>query len=95
MEEGPEKVLPLIDHVNNIADWRETYWHGVRILGANLGGGAFMMLPFTVVFAAARWLSMLTCKIPVWPKEIEAQCAIDNDDPYLVDWDHLPEGADC
>jgi len=36
---------------------------------------------------------MRTCKQPVWPTEIEAECVIEPNDPYLVDAHHLPEGG--
>ncbi|MDR0674517.1 MAG: hypothetical protein LBF93_12900, partial [Zoogloeaceae bacterium] len=42
MEEGPESVLPLIDHVLDIADRRETWWNGVRMLMASIGNDILM-----------------------------------------------------
>jgi hypothetical protein len=38
-----------------------------------------------VFFSLPRYMAMLTSKIPVWPKEIEAQCQIAEDDPYRLD----------
>jgi hypothetical protein len=37
-----------------------------------------------------RWLVNATCKIPVWPKWVEAECLVDIDDPYMVNPDNCP-----
>jgi hypothetical protein len=57
--------------------------------------------PLVLFFGLGRWLTMLTCTIPVWPEDVEKDCAIEPNDPYLRDHDHLaaqgtvpkPEGA--
>jgi hypothetical protein len=36
-----------------------------------------------------RVIAMPTCKIPVWPQEIEEECKIEPDDPYIRDAQHL------
>jgi hypothetical protein len=100
MEKGPDEALLLaISHVNNIADRRETYWHGVRTLLANLGPSmvmvSFVMTPFASLFAIGRWICMRTCKIPRWPQEIIGTCQYDENDPYLVDAAHLLEWVYC
>ena len=93
MEEGPQAAMPVIDHANDIADRREPYMAGVRILMEAVGN-FFLMLPFGMFFGIGRWLCMRSCKIPQWPQEIEDQCQIEPDDPYRVDAQHLPEPPD-
>jgi hypothetical protein len=92
MEEGPEKVLPCIEDVDihDITWRRETFLRGVSVLSSNFGILAVTSGPMNFLAGIGRWYSMKTSKIPVWPAEIEAECAIDKDDPYLVDWDHMP-----
>jgi hypothetical protein len=48
-----------------------------------------------------RWIAHQTCTLPVWPEEVEKECAIEPNDPHQRDRDHLaakgtvakPEGA--
>ena len=93
MEEGPQAAMPVIDHANDIADRRESYMAGVRILMEAVGN-FFLMWPFGMLFGIGRWLCMRSCKIPQWPREIEDQCRFEPDDPYRVDAQHLPEKPD-
>jgi hypothetical protein len=55
---------------------------------------SFLFFPLTLMYAIGRWVAMRTSKQPVWPAEIEAECAIAPDDPYLVDAEHVPERDD-
>lgn len=45
-----------------------------------------LMSPMAALNVWGRWLAMATCKVPVWPAEIEAACQPDPDDPYRKDW---------
>ncbi|QEM82958.1 DUF6708 domain-containing protein [Halomonas binhaiensis] len=45
-----------------------------------------LMSPIEALNVLGRWFSMCTCKVPCWPKEIEAECKVDPDDPYQKDW---------
>jgi hypothetical protein len=93
MEDGPQEVLPVIDHANDIVDRRETYMAGVRVLMEAVGN-FFLLLPLGMFFGIGRWLCMRSCKIPQWPQEIEDVCQIEADDPYLIDAQHMPEPPD-
>jgi hypothetical protein len=86
MEEGPEAVIPHIDQILDIDVRRETWWEGVQVLQ--------VCAPFlfvNMIIGIARQISMATCKFPKFPEEIDAECAYDEDDPYLVDAEHLTE----
>ena len=100
MEIGPAEVLPYIDHVldGHIGQpgKREGFWHGYEMYSTNTGAFIFyIVFPISFCCIIGRWICMRTCKQPVWPAEIEAESAIDPDDPYLVDKDHLPEGVEA
>ncbi|WP_421706097.1 DUF6708 domain-containing protein [Alloalcanivorax xenomutans] len=54
----------------------------------------WLQLLFSMVFSLfflGRWLTMLTCKVPVWPEEIEEECKIEVDDPYRKDASNNPK----
>lgn len=46
-----------------------------------LGLVNFPLFPLLLLVSISRWLVMLTCRIPVWPPEVEAACAVAADDP--------------
>jgi hypothetical protein len=77
----------------DIADRREKWSHGFQLQLINYTGGIplllLIMTPFCFLFSIGRWLAMQTCTIPVWPEEVEKECQIEPDDPYLRDRDHL------
>jgi hypothetical protein len=95
MEEGPEKVLPLLENIDihDIVHRREAFGRGFFVLSAPLGVFAITAAPLSFFFNIGRWLSMRSCKIPEWPAEIEAECVIEPDDSYEVDADRLPSEA--
>ena len=39
------------------------------------------LFPPLLLVSIARWLVMLTCRVPAWPPEVEAACAVAADDP--------------
>jgi hypothetical protein len=92
MEEGPEKVLPLLEDIDihDIVTRYEEYWRGFKLLTMQLG---FALVPLTLPAAVCRWVAMQTCDIPQWPEEIESQCLIEENDPYEVDARRLPSEA--
>jgi len=95
MEDGPEKLVRVLKFTMNVAEKRETYYDGYQRLGAGLPPVLFVLFsPLTFFYAIGRWLSMQSSEIPVWPAEIEAECAIAPDDPYQVDEQHPPEGVE-
>ena len=50
------------------------------------------MVPMNFVFALGRWIAMRTSKVPVWPADVEATCAIDSGDPFAIDASINPAG---
>jgi hypothetical protein len=93
MEEGPQAFMDDIEIIMDVADRRETFWNGYSRLAAEDGarGGIEEIIFFPVNFwySLGRWVAMQSSKIPVWPPEVEAECQIDPDDPYIRDRDNL------
>ncbi|MDR0702311.1 MAG: hypothetical protein LBF61_07880 [Azoarcus sp.] len=92
MEEGPEKLLPLLEDIDihDIVDRRETFGRGFKLLEMQFG---FVMAPLVFLAAITRHYAMKTCKIPRWPEEVERECAFAEGDPYEVDARRLPSEA--
>ena len=94
MEDGPEKLADQVITVRDISTRREGYWRGFWTMTSDDLSQApwIIVLPlsiFTFLYAAGRWLAIHTSKIPQWPEDIERECAIDPNDPYLRDAQHL------
>lgn len=82
MEDGPSSVIGFVKFCMPFGEERETFkwfFHRVHALFGLLG-----LLLFFPIYPG-RWLAMRTCKIPVWPDEIERVCPIDANDPYRKD----------
>jgi len=93
MEEGPQAFMDDIDVVMDVADRRETFWNGYARLAAEdvARGHDIFFFPVNFWYSLGRWVAMRSSKIPVWPPEVEAECQIDPDDPYIRDRDHLAD----
>jgi hypothetical protein len=95
MENGPADLVKNVPFVNDVADRKETFWDGFQTLQASSAGSyaalALIVAPINLWFALGRWIAMRTCKIPVWPNEIEAECVIEPNDPYIRDRDNLAD----
>lgn len=83
-----------VKHVADITGWllpinkrKEPFGLGLRMLMAKGGFVSVLLFPFVFSQAVARWLSIRSSKMPVWPPEVEAQCEIAADDPYDFDSD--------
>ena len=94
--EEPDQLGHLagqVEQVMDVADRRESFLGGFKRLLLTLSGGFFVMLiivwPIALAWAIGRWIAMQTCTIPVWPEEVERECKIEPNDPYLRDRDHL------
>jgi hypothetical protein len=97
MDEDETQVAELakqIDYAPNIVNKRQGFfagWHYMdvmftgRYLHLRIGYYLTMLIPYII----GRWVAMLTCKIPRWPKEIEQECLFEPDDPNLRDAKHL------
>lgn len=68
--QAPELYLPLRGR-------REGFWWGAQTVmfnTSNLLIAAIVLAPFTAPAALARWLCMLSNRVPTWPADIEAEC---------------------
>jgi len=85
MEDGPAAVYRDVFWCHDIATKRETYRAGLDVLFLTFNGLPVAQKLFAPIFwlvALGRWFVMKTSRIPQWPAEIEAQCAVDAFDPY-------------
>ena len=94
--EEPDQLGHLagqVEQVMDVADRRESFLGGFKRLLLTLTGGFHVLLiimgPIALVWAIGRWIAMQTCTIPVWPEEVERECKIEPNDPYLRDRNHL------
>ena len=90
MEEGPENLVDQVIGVHTVNIRREGYWRGFWVMISNDLSFmppliAWLISPLMLIYAVGRWLASHTSKIPKWPEEVEAECAIDPDDPYVRD----------
>lgn len=83
---GVKEIADISSWFLPIADQKEPFGIGLRMLVMRSGIiGSTILLPVNIAHAFARWLSFRTSKIPQWTPEVEAQCAIQPDDPYQYD----------
>jgi len=93
--EGAVSLYTDVLWCHDIASRRESYKAGFNILFFSMNGmpvAQILFSPITFITSLARWVAMHTSKIPVWPADIEAQCKIDDFDPYLRDASRNPPG---
>jgi hypothetical protein len=96
MEDGPAELIGQVEHVMDVAEKREAFTEGFFRLLAMFAMNTFvviLMSPFSFFYALGRWICMHTGKIPYWPAEIEAECQIEPDDPYILDAKHPAKSA--
>jgi hypothetical protein len=91
--EEPDELPALAEQVTdvvNVADRRETWLAGYSHMTRGYEFFLMLIIGFMALFTATgRWIANHTSKIPKWPAEIEAECQIEPDDPYIRDWNHL------
>lgn len=91
MEDGPEDLHHRVKCCLPIADRKETFKFGVERLFANLSNAprtlAAALSPIILLVSVFRAFAMRTSQVPVWPLEIEAECAIAQGDPYAIEGD--------
>ena len=88
MEEGPESIYPHVRWCHDVASRREKYRVGLRYVFYEIAGwtfGKIIAFPFYFLLSIARWITMHTSRIPKWPEDIEAECRVDQNDPYIKD----------
>jgi hypothetical protein len=80
--EGGAGAVPAPDVYLPIDNRREGFWWGAQTLLFNTPTflvASVLLLPFTVLGVFTRWLCMLSNRVPIWPADIEAECAGPND----------------
>ncbi|WP_265920869.1 DUF6708 domain-containing protein [Cupriavidus nantongensis] len=85
MEEGP-KSLPFPPLALTVST--ETTLRNVvitQVSGQFSGFLSILMLPITLPWSMFRYLAMKTCKRPIWPADVEAACAIEPNDPFVLE----------
>lgn len=74
---------------------RESIRVGTERVFANIAGAPFLLywilFPLCLLVSAGRVIAMHTSKIPQWPAEIDASCAIEPGDPYAIEGDAAGE----
>lgn len=89
MEDGPKETSQRVEMCVPIDGKRESLAFARQRFYANfypVGLWAWYLLyPLWLLCILGRWVAGLTCKPPVWPAEIEAQCRVEPGDPYVRD----------
>ena len=72
-----------------VSERKETFLEGLFFSSALIPTfpiGLLLVGWFTSLQAVGRWIAMKTCKLPVWPEDIEAECYVEPEDPLVKDW---------
>nr|WP_324292661.1 DUF6708 domain-containing protein [Xanthomonas oryzae] len=87
MEEGPEAVAehPLDKYVElSVAPtWKNCLISAVGFTNATTLFKRVLLFPFIGTFTVVRWLVFKSCKQPVFPPEVEAECQVEPNDPHI------------
>ncbi|QEO27192.1 DUF6708 domain-containing protein [Xanthomonas translucens] len=87
MEEGPEAVAehPLDKYVElSVAPtWKNCLISAVGFTNADTPFKRVLLSPFIGTFTVVRWLVFKSCKQPVFPPEVEAECRVEPNDPNI------------
>lgn len=89
MEDGPEAVAPHpLDRLVELSvkpTWTNAYIWVVASLGEGLLAMRYVLAPVVYpiygLLTLVRYLTLKSCKEPVWPPEVLAESAIEPDDP--------------
>jgi hypothetical protein len=94
------ELAKQIDYVPDIVGKRQGFFDGwyymdMTFTGNYLHARIGYYLTTLLFYIVGRWVAMHTCKIPVWPKEVEQECQFEPNDPNLRDAQHLspPDAA--
>ncbi len=100
MEEGPAKLIGhdigKVETCHPIIGRRESFKWGLLGFYAQFESWPFWLLilyPFLTLCGIFRYLAMLTCDKPEWPKRVLDTCIIEPGDPYERDARHNPPNA--
>lgn len=90
MDEGLETVAehPLDRQIDKSVtpSWTNCYIHAYAHMGPGFIALRFVLFPlfYPIVglLTLVRWLTLNSCKTPVWPPEVEAECKVEPNDPH-------------
>lgn len=89
MEDGPQAVSSQVEFCLPITTRRESFYVGFHRIFANIAHAPWIlflfMAPLCLVFSVSRVFAIRTSKIPRWPADIDATCAIEPGDPYAIE----------
>lgn len=89
MEDGPEEISKQVQFCMPIDRKRESVKLSFERIFANFAGAPVLiyivMFPFCFIVSLFRLFAIHTSKIPAWPAEIEASCAVEPNDPYAIE----------
>lgn len=96
MEDGPQAVMHAdgMKFCLPIADKKETPYQGWVELLSSMGTYTILrvtLMPFFALFWVGRMFANATCKVPLWPADVEASCRIEPGDMYVRDSSKNPE----
>lgn len=89
MEEGPETVaehpLDRMIELSMTPSWTNCYLWVMANIGTGFTSLRFVLFPlfYPIVglLTLGRWLTLNSCKAPIWPPEVESECQVDPNDP--------------
>lgn len=88
MEEGPENIIQQVEFCLPIANKKESYGFTFFYVSTLFKGMLKILMPLMspiiFIISIPRYIAILTSRRPIWPEEIEEQCKIDPNDPYIL-----------
>lgn len=88
MEEGPEHLIQQVPFCLPIANKKESFGFTFFYISTLFKGIPKILMPllfpFIFILSIPRYIAILTSHRPIWPQEIEEQCTIEKDDPYIM-----------
>ena len=94
MEHGPAEIMDKVALVADMDGRREDPFHSFLRVKSTMESVWVIALPMILWFTLGRIIAMYTSRMPRWREEVEAECQIDPNDPYLIDRDHPPKETD-
>ncbi len=93
MNDGPATLPKPMLFQTTHETLRESFFFSMYTFGFTAGGVVRMItMPFTLLFAALRSLSLATCREAVWPESVLAVSAIRLDDAFVEPTGNTPVG---
>ncbi len=88
MEDGPRSLSRQSQYCMPVDGRREKASVSIERVFANFASVPkvlyWMLFPLCAVISLFRMLAIRTSKIPRWPEEVEASCAVELNDPYAI-----------